>query len=128
MTYPRQDKHTNPLPTRRESTFAYWEIPLGVGTKALTRWDTLVYLLGAVIRNYKASNEYHTALLLGDWRSSLGFRIREAPHWTLEIDEPTWAALSRGLRAAGTAPASSMYQWLNQHKEARFNIALDHGR
>ena len=88
----------------------------GSNRHALERYTRLERLLSDVIAMFRHELLYEYAQLLSDWRRSLRWRIREQSHWTLELDDDEWKALSRGLRSISNYEGSTMYQWLNLQK------------
>ena len=90
------------------------EINFGTGTKAKRYYERLVSLMPSIKSTLdKLGNKDH-ADLLHSWQRSAGYRIAEAPHWTVELDAMTWQALSRGLRAQGTQ-GRSLYEWIQRN-------------
>lgn len=91
------------------------EIDLGKGSRASNRWGELNALLFKGKHKLRDMGNLDDARIIYVWQRSDRYKIREAPHWTLELDGAEWQALSRALRHTGTA-GRSMLAWINCHR------------
>ncbi len=88
----------------------------GVGA-AQVRYLNLEKLLREAISNFRRELLFEYAMTIKEYMKTSRWKIRDAPHWKLELEPEEWQAISRGLRDLNKPEANSMYQWLNTHKE-----------
>lgn len=88
----------------------------GVGA-AQARYLKLEQLLREAIVNFRQELLFDYALTISLYMKTTRWKIKDAPHWKLELEPEEWQAISRGLRDLNRPEANSMYQWLNQRKE-----------
>lgn len=84
---------------------------------ALDRYNRLEKMLRQAVTAFRHGLLFDYARTLQLYMQTTRWKIRNAPHWELEIEPDEWQVISRGLRELNTPAANSMYQWLNIHKE-----------
>jgi len=90
------------------------EISLGVGSRALGKWNLLHNVLMEGKRELRRMGNANDARVLYRWQKTSRYLIVEQPHWTLELDGHEWQALSRALRHSGT-DGRSLLAWMNSY-------------
>lgn len=93
-----------------------YTIDLGSGGKGYRRYKVLVHLCRDAIKLSRKRLDFDDANLLYDWCRSVSKFRREQSPFTIALDAHEYGALSRALRALGTGPASTMYQWFGKHR------------
>ena len=91
------------------------EIDLGVGARALSKWNLLHNVLMEGKRELRRMGNQVDARVIYLWQKTPRYLIVEAPHWTLELDGHEWQALSRALRHSGT-DGRSLLAWFNSYQ------------
>jgi len=107
-------------PEVRNRVVKEYTIDLGSAGRGYRRYKVLVHLLRDIIALNRRRLDYQDANTLQLYRKTLRFKIALESPFIIWAEPDEWHALSRGLRALGTAPAKTLYQWMNNHKSMEF--------
>ena len=91
------------------------EIDLGVGCRALSKWNLLHNVLMEGKRELRRMGNAADARVIYLWQKTSRYRVVNQPHWILELDGHEWQALSRALRHSGV-DGRSLLAWINIRK------------
>ena len=99
-------------------TVKEYAVDLGSAARGNRRYKVLKHLLRDVITLNRQRLEFQDMCTIRDWMRTSRFRIALQSPFIVYLEPDEYAAVSRGLRALGTSPANTMYQWFGKNRSA----------